>query len=82
MKDARAEAQKEIEEYRKAKHDEFKRFENEVLSQPWIWPKTLLLGRRLLTLDACTDSIPAVTKRLRRMRKREPMSNLKRSWLC
>jgi hypothetical protein len=30
VKDARAEAQKEVEEYRKAKDDEFKKFEKEV----------------------------------------------------
>jgi V-type H+-transporting ATPase subunit G len=30
VKDARAEAQKEIEEYKKKKEEEFKRFESEV----------------------------------------------------
>lgn len=34
VKDARSEAQKEIEEYRKQKDEEFKKYEKEVLSNP------------------------------------------------
>lgn len=34
VKDARSEAQKEIEEYRRQKDEEFKKYEKEVLSNP------------------------------------------------
>ena len=43
MKDARAEAQKEIEEYKKKKEEEFKRFEAEVSNlRPLTLPSTKL----------------------------------------
>jgi V-type H+-transporting ATPase subunit G len=36
VKDARSEAQKEIEEYKKQKEEEFKKFEAEVGNAEWI----------------------------------------------
>ena len=47
VKDAKSEAQKEIEEYRKKKEEEFKKFESEVQS-----PSPLHLGRKLTHLIA------------------------------
>jgi len=35
VKDAKSEAQKEIEEYRKQKEDEFKAYENDVSDTKW-----------------------------------------------
>ena len=41
VKDAKAEAQKEIEEYRKKKQEEYKQFESEVTTAPSSWLYTL-----------------------------------------
>ena len=43
MKDARSEAQKEIEDYRKQKEEEFKKFESEVPLYPFHLPWRLWL---------------------------------------
>ena len=41
VKDAKAEAQKEIEEYRKKKQEEYKQFESEVTTARFNWLYTL-----------------------------------------
>ncbi|KAB8754780.1 hypothetical protein FH972_026568 [Carpinus fangiana] len=70
VKDAKTEAQKEIEDYRKQKEDEFQKYEQEVRTPGNI--RLTLLPHMQLTRE---DSNLAATSKPRRMPIKRPMSN-------
>lgn len=74
VKDARSEAQKEIEEYRQKKEEEFKKFETEVCRNQSS-PATSCLVLPPINSDHCLDSIPAATRRPRKMPTKRTMSS-------
>lgn len=72
VKEARDEAKKEIDAYRKEKEDEFKKFEAEVCYAGWIVEPLLAPNG---SIDVFNISTQAATRKQRRMPTRMPKSS-------
>lgn len=81
IRDAKAEAQKEIEEYRKQKEEEYKKFEAEVRCSSWKCKIALQLCMRSVVTDCVVNSSTrADSRRPKKMPTRRLRRSSRRSW--